>query len=84
MNSNALMSESDLDNANFGSNSNSNLKESGSTSDAKNTTSSSLTTTGNNFPSQKLTKINNTGIPATRKRTKMVKKDPLVCDKFRV
>jgi len=29
MNSNALMSESDLDNANFGSNSNSNLKESG-------------------------------------------------------
>jgi hypothetical protein len=52
------------------------LKESGSTSDGKNTTTSSLTTSANNLPSQKLSKVSNS-VSHPRRRGKMVKKDPL-------
>lgn len=76
-------SESELDTTNFGSTSHTMLKESGSASDGKNTTTSSLTTSGNNFPSQKLSKMSNS-VAHPRKRGKIVKKDPLVCDKFKV
>jgi len=69
-------SESELDTTNFGSTSHSALKESGSTSDTKNTTTSSLTTSGNNFPSQKLSKVSSS-MAHPRKRGKAVKKDPL-------
>lgn len=81
---NGKLSESELDFTNLGSTSHSNLKESGSSSDVKNTTASSITTSNNNFPSQKLSKMNNSMAPTFKRRVKAVKKDPLVCDKFKI
>lgn len=74
------MSESELDSTGLGSTSHSNLKESASSQDTKNTTVSSVTTSHNNFPSQKLSKLNNFNSSNARKRIggKAQKKDPLV------
>jgi hypothetical protein len=66
--SNGVNTELELEINNFGSNSHTNLKESGSTSDAKNTTASSMTNSSNNFPSTKLTKINAVVSTVARKR----------------
>lgn len=83
---NGINSESELDSTNFGSTSHSNLKESGSSSDAKNTTTtSSLTNSSNTFPSTKLTKINSVTTNDKRKRVgSKIPKDPLDSDKFKV
>lgn len=82
------MSESELDSTALGSTSHTNLKESASSQDARNTTtSSSLTTSQNNFPSQKLSRLNGFGSYNSKKRgngSKQPKKDPLICDKFKV
>jgi len=77
-------SESELESIALGSTPN--LKESNSSSDAKNSTSSSLTTSHNNFPSQKLQKLNSVNNHTNKRRggSKMPKKDPIVCDKFKV
>lgn len=82
-----LMCESDLDSTAVGSNSQSNLKESASSQDTKNTTTSSLTDSVNRFPSQKLAKATGSSLYSHKKRvgtTKTAKKDPLACDKFKV
>lgn len=80
------MYESELDSTAVCSTSHTNLKESSSSQDAKNSTMSSLTTSQNNFPSQKLTKLNSTNSQPNKRRggSRLPKKDPLVWDKFKV
>jgi hypothetical protein len=80
LNDKNLMSESELESTAVGSTSQTNLKESSSSQDAKNSTMSSLTTSQNNFPSQKLTKLNSTNSQANKRRkgSRLPKKDPLV------